>query len=581
MNDMTTKQLNFPNGWDEDFYLFENPDVKVAIAGGLLSSGYAHFMRFGALENRQFRFFSAANAPLDWSDSDYLLANPDLPKPDSKKHSANSFFDHWNRIGRFEGRRRGRDQVVERATSQTSISANVVQEMYMQAQFEPNMFPDDYFSEDVAVTSLDWMTYKGNVLRAFLNELRMADNDGHGQKTHSSKSSTEHYEEVTKNSHYTVGTEELHFTHVFLAPWLKTGGADKAAILFANSVAEQPGNKVLFLTTEVTDSPWAKRLHPSVTYFDLGNYLGRPGKIPVSLAFTEQRELLAAFLLDHAPAKIHVINSHLGWFLFGKYGMALSQNTDLYVSLYCYDYTSESEPVGYARYIRLVAPYLKGIISDNTRFPLELAKNFGISLEACATTWHPAAIGSNIRQFPVDPTSTNVLWASRLDRQKRPDVLLQIANACPELDFHVYGDSVMNDASAATFLKAIQRHHNIHYHGAYQSLNEIKRIPYRAFLYTSQWDGLPNILLEFGLLGLPIVTSSVGGIDDLITPNTGYTVSHHENVPMYVSILRSLATDPEGALARAAALKDLIVERHNETTFVETLASLGYLKSTR
>lgn len=581
MNFMTTNQTRIPSGWDEEYYLHHNPDVTPAIKAGYILSGYAHFLQFGARENRKFRFNSISEAPLDWSDRDYLQANIDLANGNTECKNANAFFDHWNRVGRFEGRRRTRDTTIEKAQSDTSLTIDVIQEMYAQAQFEPSLFPDDYFSGEVSMTNLDWMKYKGKVLRSFVQKLQQP-----GEK---SLTTTKNLPAVTATvsessaeaSTYSIAQDCLGYTHIFLAPWLKTGGADKAAILFANSVARHSGNKVLFLTTEATDSPWAKRLHPSVTYFDFGNYMGKPGELEVSLSFVEQRELLAAFLLDHAPSKLHVINSHLGWFLLGKYGKALSQAIDLYASLYCYDYTEELEPVGYARYIRLVAPYLTGIISDNSHFPRELTKIFGIQQSKFSTTWHPVALGNNIRSFQIDPSSSNVLWASRLDRQKRPDILMHIAQACPEINFHVYGDSVMNDVSARDFLKKIQRHHNIHYHGPYTSINDIKRIPYRAFLYTSQWDGLPNILLEFGSLGFPIVSASVGGIGDLITDETGYPISTFDAVLDYMAALRKISLNAHEALARAARLKKLISERHNEEKFMKALASFGYLQPQR
>lgn len=576
MTFMSNHQTGAPKSWDEDFYLKQNPDVKLAVDAGLFANGHAHFLQFGTSENRLFRFRSAATAPLDWSDLDYLQANPELKPSGYSESESNAFFDHWNRVGRFEGRKRVRDQIINRAQETTSLPASIIQEMYMQSQYEPSMFPNSYFDDRVQVTSLDWMAYKGKVLRAFINELGRS---ATRPKAHISQNQSAYtaYAELAQTEFYTHDSCELHFTHIFFAPWLKTGGADKAALLFANSIAEQQNTNVLFITTEMTDSPWAKRLHPNITYFDAGNYFGKPGAIPVSLSMMEQRELIAAFLLDHPPAKLHVINSHLGWFLLGKYGRALSQKTDLYVSLYCYDFTHEFEPVGYARYIRLVAPFVKGIISDNTKFPDELSKNFGIPRKKFTTTWHPVALAKNIRPFTVDPKCSDVLWASRLDRQKRPDLLLQVARLCPELNFHVYGDSVMNDASAGEFLRSIQKYHNIYYHGAYDSLNEIKRIPYRAFLYTSQWDGLPNILLEFGLLGLPLVSPDVGGIGDLLNDATGYTVRTCEDVPGYARALHMIAAQPDIALARATMLKSVITKRHDNSEFLATLASMGYL----
>jgi glycosyltransferase involved in cell wall biosynthesis len=267
------------------------------------------------------------------------------------------------------------------------------------------------------------------------------------------------------------------------------------------------------------------------------------------------------------------LNSHVGWYLLGKYGRALKTKMNLWTSLYCYDFTPEGEPVGYARYARLVAHSLTGIFSDNTKFPDELSESYGIDRNLFVTTWHPAALKNNIRELDFDASSENVLWASRLDRQKRPDILLKIARQCSELKFHVYGESVMGDNAGTDFLRAASVQPNIIYHGSYSSLNEIKRFKYRGFLYTSQWDGLPNILLEIGLLGLPIISPLVGGIGDLVCDETGYPVSSCEGVLDYVAALRLIARESNSATDKIARMRELIKTRHDNDSFASVLST--------
>ena len=595
-----------PLNWDEKYYLDKNSDVRAAVASKTIQSGYEHFLEHGVKENRSFRFAETAPLPLDWSDTDYLAQNPSLEHLRAEGESNRALFDHWNKIGRFEGYKRGRDNVIENAKNTYNVPEKLLNEMYRQAQFDPSMFPDDYFSTPVTVTNLDWMAYKGRVLasftvalekayldtanftvaleKAYLDTTTRKVEDLVAKKTFPKKHIDEKGLSI-KGSLSTAPIQEQedaigqNYTHVFLAPWLKTGGADKAAILFANTVATQPGTRVLFLTTEMTDSPWSSKLDPSITYFDLGNFLGKPGLIPVSLSLLEQRELLAAYLLDNAPKAVHVINSHLGWFLFGKYGKALSQSINLYVSLYCYDFTIENEPVGYARYVRQVSPYLTAIFSDNTSFPVEMSMRFGIDKKLFVTTWHPSALPRNVKAMIFEPSSNAVLWASRLDRQKRPDILLSVAKACPNLTFHVYGESVMGDPEGVHFLNTIRTQHNVVYHGGYNSLNEIKRISYCAFLYTSQWDGLPNILLEFGLLGLPIVAPLIGGVGDLVTSNTGFPVTACENIAEYVNALMTISADPAAATKKVKEMQILILERHSDKCFNETLRKSGFFSN--
>jgi len=45
-----------------------------------------------------------------------------------------------------------------------------------------------------------------------------------------------------------------------------------------------------------------------------------------------------------------------------------------------------------------------------------------------------------------------------------------------------------------------------------------------AFVFPSLWEGLGIVLLEAGLVGLPIIASAVDGITEIIDENTGWLV---------------------------------------------------------
>ena len=159
------------------------------------------------------------------------------------------------------------------------------------------------------------------------------------------------------------------------------------------------------------------------------------------------------------------------------------------------------------------------------------------------------------------------MWASRLDRQKGVDQLLAIARRCPTLTFHVYGEHVLKDSDVDLATGTLESTYNIIFYGPYAKIEEIRPIEYRAFLYTSLWDGLPNTLIEVGALGLPIVAPNVGGIGDLVSAQTGYLVTSPLAVEEFVAAFRQIEADPELANQRRRTMKEWISERHTERAF--------------
>jgi glycosyltransferase involved in cell wall biosynthesis len=83
-----------------------------------------------------------------------------------------------------------------------------------------------------------------------------------------------------------------------------------------------------------------------------------------------------------------------------------------------------------------------------------------------------------------------------------------------------------------------------------------------AFALTSRTEGLPLVLLEAMATGLPVLSTAVGGIPDLLEDGvTGFLVPAGQRAPL-TDRLASLSTD--GALSRrvGAAGRQEVLERH-------------------
>ena len=75
-------------------------------------------------------------------------------------------------------------------------------------------------------------------------------------------------------------------------------------------------------------------------------------------------------------------------------------------------------------------------------------------------------------------------------------------------------------------------------HGGYDDFARIACSDHAAFICTSAWDGLPNVLLEASSARLPVVAPDVGGIRDLIPPDR--LIRPADDIAQYVQAIHSL-----------------------------------------
>lgn len=354
-----------------------------------------------------------------------------------------------------------------------------------------------------------------------------------------------------------------YFAHIIVVPWLKRGGADLGILHWAEALASNGNQDVMIVATETEDSPWREKLPSSVTFLDFGN-------LAKELSLHERSVVLGRLLVQHPPQTLHIINSLAGWWVIERYGAALRSRSKLYASVFCDDYAHDGVPRGYGRTsLPFAWQYFDRVFSDNTVYPQKLHRELGLPLEIFRTIYFPTTAIATAKLYS-DQTNC-VLWASRLDRQKRPDLLYAIAVQMPELKFYVYGESLMDDGKK--WHSKLRSLRNVTLAGGFDGFSAIAaRDPkYFVFLYTSGWDGLPNVLLEATAAGLPIVTSSVGGISDLITVDSGFPVANFEDVSGYVSSLRDLYRNPEKGQKRLKYAKQILMHRHTLDAFASSV----------
>lgn len=316
---------------------------------------------------------------------------------------------------------------------------------------------------------------------------------------------------------------------VFLLPWLKRGGADLGALHHIRACHEVFGQRTLVIATEPHDSPWASRLPPGVRFLEAGTDLAE-----LSTSHAEQEIVLARLLIQLTPRRIHLVGSHLGWRTVVRHGLALRQASRLYASLYCDDRDLRGYRDGLAvRYLADAAPHLDAIITDNSVSPEEWRRDLGVARNLFKVVHFPAPPAH--AAAPSQP-GKRLLWASRLDRQKRPDLLARLVTALPDYHWDIYGSQVVPGHGGD--VSALRKANNVSLHGGYDDFARVVRSDHAAFVYTSAWDGLPNVLLEASSACLPVVAPDIGGIRDLIPPDR--LIHPADNIAQYVQAIRTL-----------------------------------------
>ncbi len=368
---------------------------------------------------------------------------------------------------------------------------------------------------------------------------------------------------------YTLLYEKLkskNWDFFFFAPWIKRGGADLGTILHINALVEA-GKKVVLFTTEDSDSTWFEKLSPQVETIELG-------KVARGLLEPTIINMLLRVILQLKPKAIHNINSRICWDLFSLHGLQIKQNTTLYASLYAEDRTRhENAPGGYAiSHLEKAWTHLTSIISDNTVWPGIWSKRYGIPSELFKTVNFPST-HPKVEVANGKTANKKILWASRIDMQKQPEILVPLSYMFPDVEFHVYGDAIMDNAK--DLVKNLKETPNIHYKGAFNGFQSIAaKEEFDGFLYTSLWDGIPNIILEVISAGMPLVSAHIGGLAEILNDQNAYLVKDPTSVQSYGTRIRELLEDKPRSLAKARLAQTEVLSIHSHENFIRQMKAV-------
>lgn len=349
---------------------------------------------------------------------------------------------------------------------------------------------------------------------------------------------------------------------LFFVPQLIKGGADKLFIEYANEISKQhPDWKIVVLQTEDKESVWQKKLSDGIDFVNLFDILQE-------LDYDSKLRLMSTFLAQNKIQRLIIGNSHFGYDLVAKHQPLIKS---LNILVYCFAFNEARDNEGrFWGHIHSGLPRIYSvvnkIITDNNYIIKDICDRYAFSVKKFIANYQPTTL-------KITPPRQNnhsrlkILWASRICRQKRPDILKAISDKLEKSNFlvDVYGQ-LEEDYTKDFFSDA-----HIHYKGGFNGIESIKTEDYDVFLYTSENDGIPNVLQEVVARGLPIIAPNVGGIKEIIIPDkTGCLIEDFEDINSYIAAIRQLL-NPSFRIKLACQAQELLKERFSKKKWEKTV----------
>jgi hypothetical protein len=156
-----------------------------------------------------------------------------------------------------------------------------------------------------------------------------------------------------------------------------------------------------------------------------------------------------------------------------------------------------------------------------------------------------------------------------------PHIAAKLRQLRSDIRIDAFGSTVLNRFR----LGRLRGFRNLSYRGGFDGFAAFDHRAYDAFVYTSTFDGMPNVVLEAIAAGLPVIAPDVGGIREIIGDGESGLLlpsltDDAEMAAAYAAAIVRMSDD--GALRTrmvAAAMKRL-VDRHSPAAFAEAARAI-------
>ncbi len=335
---------------------------------------------------------------------------------------------------------------------------------------------------------------------------------------------------------------------------LQAGGAERLAVNYANGLTKLGVNSFLCATRD--EGPLLNLIQADVSYL----FLNRKSTLDIKAIFRLRR-----FIKKNG---INIIHAHSSSYFFATIVKMLSPK----IRIVWHDHYGKSEMLNARPYevMRFCSQKFSYIISVN-----ELLKNWSQEKLRCPNVRYIKNF-SVLENLEVDNVTLlqgtegkRLLCVANLRAQKNHVMLLEAFKLVnvefPDWTLHCVGKDFNDDYSSTFFkkVKELQLSDNVYF---YNSRSDILNIMNQCQigLLSSNSEGLPLTLIEYGLAGLPVVATDVGDCKKLIS-NASQGILVHENEETdFAEGIKKFINDEDFRLSCAKKFNQKVISEYSE-----------------
>ena len=339
---------------------------------------------------------------------------------------------------------------------------------------------------------------------------------------------------------------------------LEAGGAERMAINYANALEKKFDFSALVSTR--SEGFLKEQLNPKVHYLHL--------KKRHALDFVAVFRL-KKFIKLH---KIEIIQAHSSSYFTAILVWILSKN----LKIVWHDHYGNSEFLSERKmnFIRFFSYFFYAIISVNKNLE-QWAKE---KLHCNNVVYLPNFVffeDSGSKAFDLKgKTVKRILLLANLRPQKNHEMLLEIAenisSKFSDWTFHLVGKDFEDSYSEKIKKEIISKNltNTVFLYGSQEAIAEVIKQSSIGVL-TSDSEGLPIAILEYGFFGLPVISTNVGEIGSVIINNTsGFLVAPNDPEEFSKKLILLLENEDK-RIAFAANLQKTIFDNYTPDAVIE------------
>lgn len=185
---------------------------------------------------------------------------------------------------------------------------------------------------------------------------------------------------------------------------------------------------------------------------------------------------------------------------------------------------------------------------------------------------HETYLQDDLKLYGKD--GIKIICLANLREEKNHLILISIAekiiSAHKNCTFHFVGKD-FNDAYSRLLKEKVAATNLQDHIFFYGTQNNVFSLLQQADIgvLTSNLEGLPVALLEYGLAGLPVVVTDVGEIPNILKNTQNGFVVGSRNLEMFVTSLEKLIADEQLRVNLGRALKNTIQENYSEEAVIQ------------